>query len=191
MTGFEARLGKGKELQDYFINYLKENNINFLLSGYEHQSGSDQAKDKIKRAKDLTSFFVRHYPDTTLISVNKSVLVEIKNSSGIEKDCYDTYLSLCENLSLNVLLFLKNKMLCRVDELKFCKVKEWDYVAEMNIPVIDEVWKAPRQMPDDEYKNYLRGYDRKGKNTSGSTFAFIDFDKTNFYPISVLLNLKA
>ena len=85
-----------------------------------------------------------------------------------------------------VLLFLKNKKLCKVQDLIFTQIKEFDNKAKMIVPVIDNVWKTPRNLNEDEYKKYLQAYQYK---TSGCAFAFIDFTKTKFYELDVLLKL--
>lgn len=189
MNGFDKRALKGSELQLEFVSWLNDNGINYLLSGYEHQNGSENARGIITKQSNNTSLFVRHYPDTTIITINHTILIEVKNSSGIEKQCYDTYMSLKNGMGLNVLLFLKNKMLCRVEDLMFYNMKEYDRIAEMVIPVIDGIWRNPRAMERNQYMLYLGAYAKAKKYTSGSTFAFIDFENTKFIPLERLLLL--
>lgn len=185
MSAFETRVNKGIELQDFFINYLKENGIDYFLSGYEYLTGTTGARDKIKKTKDKTSLFIRHYPDVSIVR-NISVLVEIKNSSGIEKDCYNNYLSLKKDLNINVLLFLKNKMLCKIEELKLNTMKEYDSKSGLIIPVTEGIWREPRLMSNDDYYKYIKAYNGK---TSGSSFGFINFNDTPFFKIDNLLLL--
>ena len=190
MKGFEERRAKGEELLNFFINFCEKNNVEFLKSGYEFIAGTEYGHDNLKRLNDSTSIFIRHYPDITFVGKHRSILIEVKNSSGIEKDCYENYLSLQINNKANVLLFLKNKKLCKISELQFSKIDEMDKVANMNIPVLEGIWKHPRGMNTNDYQEYLRRYRSKNKNTSGCTFAFIDFENTPFYDFNILLKYR-
>jgi len=183
-------------LQRELVEYLDEQGVEYLLSGYEHLLGSDKARDLITRNRDAVSLFVRHYPDVSVVKPGRSVLIEVKNSSGIERDCYETYLALNRDMGLMVLLFLKNKQLCLIEDLKFSPVNEYDKVAKMRVPVTDGIWKEPRAMRDQgreqDYFAYLKAYKDARKYTSGCSFAFIDFKATKFYPLeSIAASLKA
>lgn len=190
MSDFETRLKKGQELHDYLISFLQDNGIEYILSGYEHLDASKGARNQITRMSDETSQFVRHYPDVTVILPQKSYLIEVKNSSGIERDCYIRYMKLVEDMHLVVLLFLKNRRLCRVQDLAFSRVSSFDTVAEIEVPVDEGVWKTPRALPTQEYYQYLEAYKRKGKYTSGCSFAFIDFKATPCHNVNSLLKRK-
>lgn len=190
MKEFDKRFAKGEELLKFFIDFCEQNNIEFLKSGYEFIASTEFGHDKLKFLNDTTSLFIRHYPDITFVGKTQSILIEVKNSSGIEYECYKNYLSLQENNKANVLLFLKNRKLCKIADLKFTKINEFDSVAEMNVPVIQEVWKNPRAMSQTDYQTYLNKYSKKGKYTSGCTFAFIDFEKTPFFDINILLKYR-
>ncbi len=186
MTNFEARKNKGQQLQNQLIAFLSKNQIDFLYSGYERMTGSKNAGKNIKYKNDKTSLFIRHYPDISLIS-KQSILIEVKNSSGIEKLCYENYISLRNDLGLNVLLFLRNMKLCRIENLKFKKAWPTCPKTKIKIPIIDDVWLSPRLLDKDDYYKYINAY----KNTSsGSTFAFIDFDETEFIDLGKLLLLN-
>jgi hypothetical protein len=190
MKKFDERVIKGKYLIDDFIVFLKENEIDYILSGYEYLTGSSQSKSKVIKNNNETSLFIRHYPDIAIVFDLKSFLVEVKNSSGIEKDCYINYMKLRQEMNLDVWLFLKNKKMYRIEDVKFNKMSAKDYVADMIIPVTDGIWKEPRQMPQEEYYKYLQAYRNKNKNTSGCSFAFIDFDNSAGCDIDILLDMK-
>lgn len=186
MKDFDKRLNKGQELNDFFNDFLVNNKLSYIESGYEFNKDYYNAINLIKNKNDKTSKFVRYYPDKTLTGKSKSILIEVKNSSGIEKECYENYLSLINNLNIEILFLLKNKKLCKCQDLKFNDVNEYDIKAKMKIPVIDKVWKAPRLLNEYDYQNYLKAYKYK---TSGCSFAFIDFKNTKFYELNVLLKL--
>lgn len=186
MSDFEKRKLKSEELVNRFCTYLTYNRIPFLKSGYEFNISVNNAFDSIRTLTDSTSKFVRYYPDITMIRKDKSILVEVKNSTGIEKECWDNYKNLQDNLGLNILFYLKNNKLCRFNDVKFLTVDGFDPIAEMNIPVTDGIWREPRMLERDAYNKYLIAYQRIKRYTSGCSFAFIDFDSTKFYDLSLL-----
>jgi len=186
MSAFEKRLAKGAELQQELIDFLDANGVQYLLSGYEHLKGSDDAMRIIRRNNDGGSLFIRHYPDVSVIKPDRSVLIEVKNSTGIEKECYEAYKALRVGLGINVLLFLRNRKLCRIDDLIFQACDTFDRVAGFDVPVTEGVWKEPRKLPEDQYHALLSAYRSKGKNTSGCSFAFIDFRRTEFYELEAI-----
>lgn len=182
MKGFERRKQKGQELQDSLIEKLHELQIDYFLSGYENMHGSKNARFIIQKNSDSVSRFIRYYPDISVIKPDKSVLIEVKNSTGIEKDCYETYMSLHAQ-GLILLLYMKNQKLCLVQDLRFQKAQQIDFVSKIKIPVVDQVWRCPRLLPEDQYHRYLAAYRAQNKYTSGCSFAFIDFNKTRFYDL--------
>ena len=191
-ANFKKRLNKGKILSDEMCEYLDAHNIEYLLTGYEHLSGTNNAHEILKKCHDKTSRFMRYYPDLFIILTGKSCLIEIKNSSGIEKECYESYFYLKDSLDINIMLFLRNRKLCMIEDLKLQPVKSYDYIAKMNIPVADGVWKSPRNMIDnpeydsEAYRRYKEAYANADKHTSGCSFAFIDFNSTQFWDIKVI-----
>lgn len=187
MNGFNKRSQKGKQLQDEVICFLDEYGINYILSGYEHLTGNGGHKN-IKNNNDKTSIFIRHYPDISIVYNDISFLLEIKNSSGIEKECYKNYLRLKEELGINVILMLQNHKICKIEDLKLQSVNNYDGIAQMQVPTTEGIWKEPRMMEQTMYYEYLNAYQRIGKSTSGCSFAFIDFKNTKFYDAGMLLN---
>jgi hypothetical protein len=182
MNAFNTRANKSKELCNYLIDYLKSTNISYFESGYEYYKQYNNAL-KILKYNDNTSKFVRYYPDFTIVLKDVSALIEVKNSSGIEKECYDNYLFLAKTLNLNIYLFCFNKKLCKLTDIVFKKIDSFDKTAKMNVPITNEVWKEPRKMSAIDYQEYLKAYNFR---TSGCSFAYIDFQRTKFYEINVL-----
>lgn len=182
MSGFNKRINKSKYLTDYLDYYLKKQNISYFESGYEFYKEYNNAF-KIKYFNDLTSKFIRYYPDYTIVGKNKSVLIEVKNSSGIEKECFDNYSVLSKELNIDILLLCKNKKLCSIKDLVFKKIDSYDSISNMYIPITDSIWKEPRKMNKAKYEKYIASYNNR---TSGCSFAFIDFKKTIFYEINIL-----
>jgi len=187
MKSFEQRKSKGQELENYVVKYLKDNKIGYFLTGYEKLIEKNDAKIKIIKSNSNTSFFVRHYPDITVCSEKNSCLLEIKNSSGIEKNCWENYWKLYQNLQLNVFFVLKNKLVYNITGIHFKKHSGYDYKAKMHVPVTDGIWLEPRLLDKHKYNQYKKAFQNK---TSGCSFAFIDFEKSKGYPINILNKLK-
>lgn len=185
MSVFNQRKDKGKELTDYLVNFLKIENIPYFESGYEFYKDYNNASE-IRNLKDETSKFVRYYPDYTIVGKNKTVFIEVKNSSGIEKECFDHYNILVNNLNLDILFLCKNKKLCNVKNIVFQTMYSFDKKANMDIPITNSIWREPRKLESLQYANYLKAY---AGNTSGCTFAYIDFEKTKFYEIDIIKKL--
>lgn len=186
MNRFNKRLSKGQKLQQFLIDYLDKHQISYFLTGYEGLSQKHNAKIKIIRNDSPTSMFVRHYPDITLASNKDTFLLEIKNSSGIEKECWDAYKSLHDNLGINILFLLKTKKIYPLKSIKFNRMSSFDRRSGLHIPVTSEVWREPRKMNELDYKKYLKSYNG---STSGCSFAFIDFKNSKGYEIENLLRL--
>lgn len=188
MTNFEIRLQKADDLMQNLIAILDEKKVPYFISGYEYLLSKNQAIEKIKKMYDKTSEFVRYYPDVTLVINQNTFLAEVKNSSGIEKNCFMNYVSLQNNLKVNVVLFLKNKMFCKLDDIVFAKSNGYDYISKKTIPVTNQIWREPRLMAKNDYFEYLQAYKNAGKYTSGCSFAFIDFNETKFFDVDALVN---
>lgn len=186
MTDFELRLQKGNELYFLIKNFLDVNKIPYFETGYEHLNQLNNARNSVIKNKDKTSEFIRFYPDLSIIFKNRSFLLEIKNSSGIEKECYMNYIGLVNVFNLDVLICCKNAKICRIQDVVFKPADKFDKISNMEIPVTDSVWREPRMMESNRYFEYLAAYKKAGKYTSGCSFAFIDFDKTDFKELDVL-----
>ena len=186
MNEFKKRIEYADILTDFFNDFLKENKISYFESGYEFYKSNQEALEKIKFKNDVTSKFIRYYPDYTIVGKNKSILIDAKNSSGIEKECYENYKNLEYSCNINLLLLLKNKKLCKLQDLKFYKPDVFDAKSNLTIPIENEFFRSPRLLNEIDYEIYMNAY--KGK-TSGCSFAFIDFKNTKFYELNVLKKL--
>ena len=188
-SDFSKRLLKAQELINKVKYFLDENNIPYFETGYEFLLSKNNAVGEIKKLNDETSEFIRYYPDLCIVLKKNSILLEAKNSTGIEKNCYYNYSKLKETQNIKIVICNKNIDVCSIDRIKFNEIKEFDEVAQMNIPVTDKIWKEPRLLPKNEYHKYLEKYRQAKKYTSGCSFAFIDFRNTEFVPIIELLKL--
>lgn len=187
MQAFKNRLSKGQELTNDLVDYLKANDIHYFVTAYEGLNTSGDARLNIIKNNSITSLFVRHYPDLTLAFKHDSYLLEVKNSSGIEYECWQTYKKLYENLSVNVLFYLKDKKVYHIRDIVFKPMATFCWKSNIEIPVIESVWRVPKMLDDDEYTEYLRAYEYK---TSGCSFAFIDFEKSVGYDKEVLRRIN-
>jgi hypothetical protein len=187
MQAFKNRLSKGQELTNDLVDYLVANDIPYFITGYEGLNTSGEARLNIINNNSITSLFVRHYPDLTLAFKHDSYLLEVKNSSGIEYECWQTYKKLHENLEVNVLFYLRDKKVYHIKDIVFEQMNEYCWKSNLEIPVLDNIWRVPKMLDDDKYVEYLKAYDYK---TSGCSFAFIDFKKSIGYDKEVLKRIS-
>ena len=115
MNEFKKRIEYADILTDFFNDFLKENKISYFESGYEFYKSNQEALEKIKFKNDVTSKFIRYYPDYTIVGKNKSILIDVKNSSGIERECYENY--------KNLIFYFPNIILFKNDITKNRKFK--------------------------------------------------------------------
>ena len=111
-----------------------------------------------------------------VLSNNKSWLVEIKNAKSIEREAYSNYIDL-HNLAYNVGIVILNNGILNFCDIVDLKLK---IPAQKNIPVVDQFWLSPRKMPKDKYIQWKQSH----PHASGTAFAFIDFENTNFISLN-------
>jgi len=181
MSGFNKRITKARELENKFANFLNAKGISYVHTGYENLKEYNKALSKITYLNDSTSKFLRYIPDFALLRKDSTIMIEVKNSSGIEKECYDSYKILSDKLGVRIFILNKFSRLMDLHDIKFQETSSYDYVAKMHIPILDDIWKTPRQLPKEQYYEYIRAYEMQNKYTSGCSFAFIDFHSTKSY----------
>jgi len=194
-TGFSNRLKKGQIAMDKFVKKLDSMNIGYSLTGYENWISKNGFKDRIIRINTKTSENIRYFPDLSVISEkqNDVILIEIKNSSGIEKKCYEHYMEL-EKIYKIYIVFYKNekfyysepsntpfqksniKNFSHIPDISLSKLGNYAMIGHWECPVTDDgIWflmQRLKQIDIDLYfnlKRYLRN--------SGNDFAFIDFSQ--------------
>lgn len=183
---FSQRLTKAQEAADAFRETLRRFEVPYAECGYENLPSEFNFKQEITRMTDGTSTRIRFWPDFIAL-VKHAWLFEIKHSSGIERDAFEAYTTL-ESIGYNVVLAFWREgafLVCRPDELTFERPNPTVY--GMTIPIVDEVWRTPRDLPAVEYHEYLRRAKEKNQNTSGCAFAFVDFGRTPFKELEAVL----
>lgn len=187
LVHFEARRNAGDILAQKLVEQFERYKVPYIPTGYEYYKNNDDlnkiAFKMLKKNKDSNSSYLRYFPDFTTVGNTKSVFVECKNSTGIEKDCYYNYKNMQESNNTNIVLYLKNEKFCFLPDLKLKEASEWNYRTQMKIPITDKVWIEPRNMPRKEYDLYL---ERMQYKTSGCSYAFIDFENTKTFSIEYL-----
>jgi len=195
-THFNKRVSKGRRIEEALIKLLEEWGIEHARTGYEYWLKTDNYVKCIGKLNDNTSKLVRHFPDVSTVSMNKktSILIEVKGSSGIERECYDHLINM-ESAGHHVYLCFgfnsdKNNFELKVVRPSLLKFgNPWRHAnkvkreAGLTIP-IDRQWLNPRLLNEELYYKYLAHMKNR---TSGCSFAFIDFKKTPFNPIEDLL----
>jgi hypothetical protein len=183
MNGFkEIRGSKGDELVKKIKTYLDDNKIAYIETGYEFLNIRNEDAGNIKRLHDSAAKFIRYYPDFCIYK-DKSVFLEAKNSTGIEKECYEHYINLYEKFNLKILICNKYFMICPIEDIKFELMPLYDIIAKIDVPVINGIWRHPKGLETEQLELYKRAYEGR---TSCNTFAYIDFLGTEFKPMNMI-----
>ncbi len=184
---FNKRSSKGKELQEWFIKYLKDNNIHFFNSGIEDICKNKLNLERLRKYTNKGANLMRFQPDLVVLLKPQPVWFEIKNSTGIEQSCFCYYQELQEFYKTSIVFVLKNKKLCELNDIKFKVMPEYDDRSQLHVPVQDQIWRCPDLLKPDDKQKYLSAW--KGI-TSGNTFAYIDFDASKTYDVNILNQYK-
>lgn len=184
---FKNRSYQGDELQRWFINYLKSNRIDYFEYGIEIVCRTKSNHLKLCNYAHKGANLMRFHPDLVVLLKKSPYWFEIKNSSGIEKACWFRYIELQRVYNIPIVFILKNKKMCKLDNVQFRKMPEYDERSQMYIPVENDIWRCPDLLEFDERKKYIESY---AGQTSGNTFAYIDFDASIMHDINILNDLK-
>lgn len=174
MNNFSNRTNKGDILMNELKYKLNRDKVNFYETGAENFKKSNKdIFNEIRKNNDLTSNFIRYFPDLTII-LNEAYLIEVKYSSGIEKSCYENLISL-ENNGYNIFLYWKDGCFYKPSQIAFKLMEQYDKISKINIPVDDLIWRNPTKLTPKDYRIYMNAY--KDFSTSGNIFAFFNYDK--------------
>ena len=186
MTNFSKRTEKGIVLMNELKFKLLKDKVNFYETGAENFKKSNKnIVNDIRKNNDLTSNFIRYFPDLTII-LNEAYLIEVKYSSGIEKSCYENLINL-ENNGYNIFIYRQDACFCKPSDLDFKLMEQYDTTSKINIPVDDFIWRNPSKLSAKDYKIYIDAY--KNQPTSGNIFAYFNYDKMrmNVIPYEVFI----
>ena len=174
MSNFTKRTNKGDSLMNELKTKLLRDKVNYYETGAENFKKSNKdINNCIRKNNDLTSNFIRYFPDITII-LNEAFLVEVKYSTGIEKYCYENLINL-ENNGYNVLIYKQDGHFYKPSQIVFKIMQEYDNTSKINIPVDDFVWRNPTKLSPKEYSIYISAY--SNNPTSGNIFAFYNYEK--------------
>jgi len=88
MSNFTKRTNKGDSLMNELKTKLLRDKVNYYETGAENFKKSNKdINNCIRKNNDLTSNFIRYFPDITII-LNDAFLVAVKYSTVIEKYFY-------------------------------------------------------------------------------------------------------
>jgi hypothetical protein len=186
---FQDRILASEIAVNMFDAWCHQRNLIFGKSGYENW-GNDGFKNRIRQLDDTTAKRIRFFPDRTILGEKGAQLVEVKNSTTIEKDAYDTYMDLYRT-SYHVGIIFRNEeflgfeygnqsivrlLYCDINNLQ-AKVPEDKYLTKygMRLPVEGDVWITPRNLSPDEYQKW-----KSNSPGSGTAYALIDFEVTRW-----------
>lgn len=178
--GFEERLTKSQKAIKRFDDWCDRNDIAYAKSGYEEliSNKPEEFKKLIQNINTETAKRIRFFPDR-IVALQDVTLIEIKNSKTIEKDAYETYVNL-NNIKYKVGVVILHAYILSFVLIKQLIIKEvnehntpiiWRY----NIPVIDNIWIAPRLLSKKKYSEW-----KQESGGSGTAYGIIDFNNTPF-----------
>ncbi len=164
-----------------FEAWCNENNVEHANVGYECLHSTKEFMKRIKKLQDKTSKMVRYFPDK-ICANTKTIYVEIKYGSSIEKDAYDTYMQLYElGYDIAIVFYTRSTyeeyfqdgllMFTKIENLKMKHLGE----TYRDVPVKDNCWVTPRLMDEKEYCEW-----KEKTGGSGTTYAYIDESRSNF-----------
>ena len=180
--GFKERIEKSERAIDAFVEWAKENGLNYAFIGYEKLISSSEFKNKLKDMDDITAKRIRYFPDMILLN-KKAWLLEIKNSKTIEKDAYDTYIDLYSlGWNVGIVFFDEDENILRFTNIYSLEFK----LPRINLPVIGKYWIAPRELSDNDYKKWKNEH----PEASGTTYAIIDFENIEFKILSRIAKVQ-
>jgi len=181
MSSYDSyRMPKAEQAMRAFERWCEYNGFDYAKSGYEELiSSSPEYKSRIQKLDTKTANRIRFFPDYQLVTELDAHLVEVKGGKSIEKSAYDIYMDL-KSIGYNVAIMVYDvdfdvMQAAKIEKLILSKPRFND------CPFIDDLWAAPRNLPDNEYYEWKKNHPR----ASGTTFAFMDFDATPFklYPV--------
>lgn len=176
MSSFNSyRIPKSRKAAEAFEKWCSVNGYEFAKSGYEELiSSSPEFKERIQKLDTKTAKRIRFFPDYQLVSELDAHLIEVKASKSMEKSAYDIYMDL-QSIGYNVAVMIYDE---DFDILKAVRINKlcFQHIRHADCPIIDNIWMAPRNMSDTEY----RAWKHRHPKASGTTFGFIDFDATPF-----------
>jgi hypothetical protein len=178
-NGFKERTEKGKIAISKFIEKLETKNISYAHTGYEDWVATSEFYDQIKNIHTHSSNRIRFFPDLSIIYKGETFLIEIKNSSGIEKECYETYLDLEKiGYKINIAFYLQESFFCfsRPSSLPFNKISKTikgidisEYISECEKFILMQKMKIENKQKFYELKKVFKN--------SGNDFGYVDKNK--------------
>ena len=167
--GFKERIKKSEITKDLFINYCELMSLEYAYSGYEELKQSNKFKEMIQKIDSVTAQRIKYFPDL-IFADGEGWLIEIKNSTYIEKSAFETYKDL-KSIGYNVAIvniYFGQLIFMDISDLKLKTIEN------IKIPH-DQCWIYPRKLSQEEYFNWKNNH--KGSETS---YGIIDFNESNF-----------
>jgi len=173
----EQRFQYSEFAVERFVEILDERGVAYGLSGREHLRSTAAFQTLLNKLSDSTSQFVRFFPDVITSTDQGSAFVEVKRGRSIERDAYLAYRLLQDSMECKVFIAILHGdsfYIGGIDGLRFKPARR------KNMPVFDGCWIAPREFDDRWTKEMYMGWKKAHPNASGTTFAYIDFDATEW-----------
>ncbi|MFW9989887.1 MAG: hypothetical protein ACFFC3_14645 [Candidatus Odinarchaeota archaeon] len=180
---FESRSKIGNMWSKKVFEIIKNKGLHVVSMGAENIVPEVHTILSFMKNPDNTSKFVRYMPDGFAIDEKKETafFYDAKNGKAIEKDAYLTYLTFAAD-NRRLYIFIQNdadKYCVPIDKLAFIDSysEVSKYSLEMQLPIDDDGWIAPRLLPENKYLKWKYSHSDK----SGTPYKYFDFDAMKKY----------
>lgn len=173
----EQRFQYSEFAVEQFLKLLSDRKIDYGLSGRELLNCSSDFQNLLNRLQDDTSTFMRYFPDVITATERGSSLVEVKRGKSIERNAYNAYRLLQDTMRCIVYVAVLRQnhfYISTVDKLSFKPQ------TRRNWPILDGCWNAPREFDESWTREQYLSWKSRNPQASGTTFAYIDFDGTEW-----------
>lgn len=171
---FDKRVSKGEQAAREVAAILQRLDVEYAVTGYELLQSTKGYVRAVTALYSPSSKALRFLPDFHIVIGGVCAFLEVKRSTGIEREAYEHYKLLTQRGEHVYLCFKRGNsfLVCSALDLQFKPMPRLCRWSGIEVPS-EGVWRCPSRFSKEEYLEYKR---KTGGYTSGSDFAFIDFD---------------
>ena len=203
MSNFKDRKTKGDA---YSLSILERLNavpgVFAVINGLEHTHTNFHSYLKNYKTEDFTTIFSRYQPDgiATNISLEKTIIFEVKSSTSVEKNAFIVYNKWFE-IGCRLFLIIRRKIVVEslfseycipIEKIKLISGKKSVEGYTNSYPVDKDDWIAPRLWNDTNSEFYnLQKWEEylKNRKGSGTPFRYFDFDNMERFRFSEIKDI--
>lgn len=183
ISTFPDRKAKGTALENKVDDYLSQNDVHFIRTGYEQRYTDDEIKLLIK---DTEAIPLRMTPDRYLPRFKK--YLEIINSKAIERIKYNFLLNNHNQCYIVNQDDYGNLFCARIIDIEFRIPVKRIWSLPFDIPIEDDYWRTPKLLPKHQFDLFIQEAIKRGTPTTGEAFAFIKWEAINGIPLHQLIH---